>query len=224
MRETTDWYQTLVKELKQDRDVVARWAEEERGRIARLIVHVELGLSLLLEVAPTQPATEVRHLISGYPFPAIRNRRLTCKIARFYLLEYKGSDWESHLDEYIKDIPDDLKAFDLAEAEQIPTSRQHRYYRHRVYSHVLRTSPAVKQREVKLARQGRWLAQIEGKEEPVVITLPQGILNLPRSPIVPFVRTRSDSNPAYTFTLKSLLLSAKEMDRRLARYNIYLNY
>lgn len=225
MRDTTSWYQTLVDQLKQDRDVVQRWAEKERGRIAKLIVHVELGLFLLLEVAPTQPATEVRHLISGYRFPAIGNKWLTCKIARFYLLEYKGSNWEDSLDEYIKDIPDDLKAFDLADAEQIPTSREHLYYRHRVYRHVLQTSPAVKQHQVKLARQeGRWLAEIEGKEEPVAITLPQAVLNLPRSPIVPFVRTRSKSNPPYTFTLKSLLLSAKEMDRRLARSNIYLNY
>ncbi len=142
MRDTTDWYQNLVKELKQNPDVVARWAEEERGRIARLIVHVELGLSLLLEVAPTQPATEVRHLISGYRFPAIGNKRLTCKIARFYLLEYKGSNWEYSLDEYIREIPDVLKAFDLAAAEQIPTSRQHCYYRHRAYN-VLHRSPAV---------------------------------------------------------------------------------
>ncbi len=225
MRDTTDWYQNLVKELKQNPDVVARWAEEERGRIARLIVHVELGLSLLLEVAPTQPATEVRHLISGYRFPAIGNKWLTCKIARFYLLEYKGSDWEYHLDEYIKDIPDVLKAFDLADAEQIPTSRQHSYYRHRVYRYVLQTSPAVKQHKVKLARQeGRWLAEIKKGEDPVVINLPQSVLNLPRSPIVRFVRTRSESNPAYTFSLKSLLLSAKEMDCRLARSNIYLNY
>lgn len=147
MRDTTDWCQNLVKQLKQDPDVVQRWAEEERGRIARLIVHVELGLSLLLQVAPTQPATEVRHLISGYRFPAIGNRWLTCKIARFYLLEYKGSDWESYLNEYIKDIPDDLKAFDLAEAEQIPAFKQYAYdYRYRAYSHVLRASPAVKQR------------------------------------------------------------------------------
>ena len=54
MRDTTSWHQTLVDQLKQDPDVVQRWAEAERGRIARLIVHVELGLFLLLQVALEQ--------------------------------------------------------------------------------------------------------------------------------------------------------------------------
>lgn len=45
-RNTTDWYQTLVKAIKQNPTIVARWEKEERGRIAKLIVHVELGLSL----------------------------------------------------------------------------------------------------------------------------------------------------------------------------------
>jgi hypothetical protein len=224
-RNTTDWYQTLVEGLKRYPIVVERWAtEKERGQIARLIVHVELGLALLLRVTPTEPATEVRHLLSGYPFPAIGNHWLSCKIARFYLLEYKGSNWEYSLDEYIREIPSAVKAFDLADATHIPTRSQVNYFRHQQYSSVLNTPPEVKQREVRMAGGGRWCADIEGREEPVVINLPQSVSNLPHRPIIPFVRTRTNSNPGYTFSFRSLLLSAKEMDRRLARSRINWKY
>jgi hypothetical protein len=223
-RNTTDWYQTLVEALKKDSTVVARWEKEERGRIAKLIVHVELGLALLLRVASTEPATEVRHLLSGYPFPAIGNHWLSCKIARFYLLEYKGSNWEYSLDEYIREIPSAVKAFDLADATHIPARSQVNYSRHQHYSFVLNTPPRVKQREIRIAGGGRWYADIEGREEPVIINLPQSVSSLPHRPIIPFVRTRTNSNPGYTFSFRSLLLSAKEMDRRLARFGINLKY
>lgn len=223
-RNTTDWYQTLVEALKKNPLVAVRWAGKERDRIAKLIVHVELGLSLLLRVTPTQPATEVRHLLSGYPLPAIGNHWLSCKIARFYLLEYKGSNWEYSLDEYIREIPSAVKAFDLADPTHIPIRSQVNYSRHQHYSFVLNTPPRVKQREVRMAGGGRWLADIEGREEPVVINLPQSVSNLPHRPIIPFVRTRTNSNPGYTFSFKSLLLSAREMDRRLARSGINVKY
>lgn len=110
-RDTNSWYKTIVDYLKEHPVVAARGAVKERGRIARLIVHVELGLSLLLRVAPTESATEVRHLLSGYRFPAIRNHWLTCRIARPYLLEYKGSNWEYSLDEYIRENSPTSKSF-----------------------------------------------------------------------------------------------------------------
>lgn len=223
-RDTNSWYKTIVDYLKEHPVVAARGAVKERGRIARLIVHVELGLSLLLRVAPTESATEVRHLLSGYRFPAIRNHWLTCRIARHYLLEYKGSNWEYSLDEYIREIPPLLKAFDLADATHIPIPSQINHSRHQHYSAVLNTPPRVKQKQVKLARSGRWLAEIKKGQEPIVINLPQNILSLPQQPTVRFVGTRTESNPSYTFSWKSLLLSAKEMDRRLRRFGIDLKY
>lgn len=224
MRDTTTWYKPLVKDLQKHPVLVERWVKEERGRIAKLIAHVELGLSLLVKVARTAPATEVRHLISGYPFPAIENQWLACRIARFYLLEYKGSAWEYSLNEYIRVIPPSLKAFDLTDADRIPLRGQVNYSRHQIYSTVLHTSPAVEQRKVKPAGEGRWLAQVEGREEPVVINLPPSVSTLPHSPIIPFVQTRASFNPAYTFCFKAFLLSAKEMDRRLARVGIDMKY
>lgn len=137
------------------------------------------------------------------------------------MLEYKGSNWEYNLDEYIKEIPPLLKAFDLADATHIPIPSEISHSRHQLYSAVLNTLPRVKQKLVKLARNGgRWLAEIKKGQEPVVINLPQNILSLPQNPIVPFVGTRTKSNPSYTFSWRSLLLSAKEMDRRIRRFGI----
>lgn len=93
---------------------------------------------------------------------------------------------------------------------------------HQHYSFVLNTPPRVKQREVRIARRGRWLANIRGREEPVVINLPQLVFTFPQHPIIPFIKTRTNSNPGYTFPFKSLLLSAREMDRRLAQVGINL--
>ncbi|GET42209.1 hypothetical protein MiSe_70230 [Microseira wollei NIES-4236] len=115
MRDTSRWGQQLRKALRESNDLKDYVAEslpdvdgkvrkQEVKRLAQLIAEVELGLTLLKEIAPEEPAISVSAILSGYRFPVAvlsdDNWQLVQK-ARFYLLRRKGNQWERSLSEYI---------------------------------------------------------------------------------------------------------------------------
>lgn len=80
MRDTTSWRKKLCKGLRNSDDLKEYVAsslpnadttaqEREVKRLAELIADVELGMTLLREVALEEPAASVEALLKGYRFP-----------------------------------------------------------------------------------------------------------------------------------------------------------
>ncbi len=84
-RNTSSWCQNLRETLRESEDLQAyvsnslRYADEQTRnkavkRLARLITNVELGLTLLKEVAPQDPAISVAALLKGYQYCSVKER------------------------------------------------------------------------------------------------------------------------------------------------------
>lgn len=80
MREIVSWRKKLCKKLRNSDELKqyvasslvnanAKVHQREIKRLAQLIADVELGVTLLQEVAPEEPATSVEALLKGYRFP-----------------------------------------------------------------------------------------------------------------------------------------------------------
>ena len=134
MRNTSIWSQDLRKALGESQELQeyvieifphenSQFRNKEIRRLAQLIVNIELGLTLLREIAPSEPAIAVSALLSGYrfPVPCLQNNQNWRKvqIARFYLIRLKGQLWEQSLDEYIR-LPEGLKIFEISNINEVP--------------------------------------------------------------------------------------------------------
>ncbi|MCU0533411.1 MAG: hypothetical protein MUD14_05895 [Hydrococcus sp. Prado102] len=206
-------------------DVDAKVRDKERGRLAQLIAEVELGLTLLKEIAPEDPASSVSALLLGYRFPVayLQNEepwQLVQK-ARFYLIRRKGIQWERSLQTYIN-IPEIVRIFSLTSPDDVPQLIPSSTYPRRahLYRQTLSKTPPHQKRKVELATEGYWYAKISHKGNSPVeipIQIPKAVANLAPSPQVSFHRTRESDNPPHTVKLSELLLSAQEMDDKLAK-------
>lgn len=235
MRDTTSWRKQLCKALRNSDDLKeyvvyglpnadAKAQFREIMRLAQLIADVELGLTLLQEVAPEEPATSIEALLKGYRFPVEQlqcedNWQLVQK-GRFYLIRRKGRQWLRSLSEYIN-LPEILRIYSLTEVDQVPQLIPSSTYptRLQLYRQTLLTTPPHKKREVKLATEGRWYAKIsQNGHSPVEIPIhiPQAVANIAPNSLVSFHRTRAADNPQHTVTFDKLLLAAQQMDRQLA--------
>ena len=232
MRDTSTWSEKLRKALRESSEL-QEYVEflfpnddsiqkKELRRLARLIANVELGLTLLRNIAPSEPAIAVKALLSGYrfPVPCLQNENnwRKVKIARFYLIRLKGELWERSLDEYIQ-LPEELKIFELE--NNIPkksNSSTEPYRIKNLYEPTLTKTPLHTIRKVKLASVGLWYAKIsvEGNShQEVPIYIPQAVADLDLSNTVAFTKTRQATNPAYSVSRDTLLAEAREMDRKL---------
>jgi hypothetical protein len=198
MRNTSIWSKDIRKALRESEEL-QEYVEQfllnedstvrkgEIKRLARLIVNVELGLTLLKDIAPSEPAIAVSALLSGYrfPVPSLQNddnwRKV--RIARFYLSYLKGQAWERSLDEYIR-LPKELKIFELASVNEIPESDYTTIFPNRLnslYSPALTQSLPHSLQKVKQATVGLWYAKISVKgnsPEEVPIYIPQAVADL----------------------------------------------
>ncbi|MBE9228345.1 hypothetical protein IQ264_23275 [Phormidium sp. LEGE 05292] len=235
MRDTSRWSQKLRKALRESNDLKDYIAEnlpdvdtqvrkQEAKRLTRLIAEVELGLTLLNKIASKEPAISVSALLSGYRFPVAvlsdDNWQLVQK-ARFYLLRRKGNQWERSLWEYIK-IPETIRIFSLTDINDIPLLIPTSIYptRFRLYETTLATTPTHEKRKIKLASAGYWYAKISHKGHTPVevpINIPEVVANLNLSSNVRFHQTRQKDNLWQTVTKEELLISAQEMDSKLAQ-------
>ncbi|MBR8834071.1 MAG: hypothetical protein DSM106950_08520 [Stigonema ocellatum SAG 48.90 = DSM 106950] len=211
-----------VEENLQDADQSAQ--QREIARLALLIAEVELGLALLTEIAPEEPATSVSALLLGYRFPvkALENEKnwQLAQLARFYLVRCKGRQWERSLSEYIK-LPEIIRIFSLTDTSNVPKLIPSSTYPQRLqlYRQTLSTTPQHKKRKVKLASSGYWYAKVSHKGHTPVevpINIPEAVANLAPSPQISFRRTRTSANPYQTVTLEQLLQDAQKMDTKLA--------
>ncbi|MUG97168.1 hypothetical protein F7734_34495 [Scytonema sp. UIC 10036] len=235
MRNISQWSKPLREALRKSQDLKA-YVEEilpdadahiqqrEIARLAQLIAEVELGLTLLMEVAPEEKATSVSALLLGYRFPVkafeSKENWLLAQKARFYLVRRKGGQWERSLSEYIK-LPQIIKIFRLADTSSAPQLTPSSTYPHRLelYRQTLSKTPSHKKRKVQLATSGYWYAKISDRAYSPVevpINIPEAVANLAPSPQISFHRTRKAINPSCTVTLEKLWEDALEMDKKLA--------
>ncbi len=231
MRDISKWGKELRTALRNSDElkeyvvtIFPDTASREIKRLARLIAEVELGLTLLSEVAPSDPATSVSALLLGYRFPvdcllSEENWQRVQK-ARFYLMRRKGRQWERALYEYIN-LPETVKIFELTDPNNVPKQIPSSIYPRRwtLYCQTLLITPPHRQHKVKLATAGTWYAKISHKgNSPVEIpvSIPQSVAKLAQVPLFSLKRTRQRENPPQTVTLDNLLQTAQEMDDRLA--------
>jgi hypothetical protein len=194
------------------------------SHLARNIVEVELGLTLLQEIAPDDPAISVTALLSGYRFPSsLLNNDSNWQLvqtARFYLIRRKGKQWERSLREYLK-LPQPLKIYELTSEKDIPKWRGIRRDRLQHYRQTLSTPPPHKKPKVKLAEAGSWYAKVPKKgHSPIEIPIhiPKTVANIARSPQSTLLRTRtSPENLPQTVRYEELLQAAREMDEKLVK-------
>ncbi|WP_375513847.1 hypothetical protein [uncultured Nostoc sp.] len=134
MRDIVSWRKDLCKKLRNSDELKeyvasslvnanAKVHQREIKRLAQLIADVELGLTLLQEIAPEEPATSVEALLKGYRFPveqlqSDRNWQLI-QNARFYLIQRKGRQWLRVLQEYIN-LPEIIRIYSLENARNVP--------------------------------------------------------------------------------------------------------
>lgn len=231
MRETSNWCEDLCESLKND-PILKRYVEDDRrevSRLAKLIAYVELGLTLLHTIAPEEPATTVRDLLSGNRFPAITSDEawLMLRKARFYLLPYKGKGWLGFLEQYIE-LPNDLKVYRLNAPSDHPSPSGAYHQRLQLYQQTIRQTPLHQTREVRIATAGRWLAKVVAEEHTpieVPINIPQQVIDtIPQVPQVNFVHTRAANNPPQTINFDDLLVSAQNMDDELRPQGIMPKY
>jgi hypothetical protein len=245
MRDTTSWRKKLCKALCNSDDLKnyvasslpianAPVQEQEVARLAQLIAEVELGLTLLQEVAPAEPATSVEALLKGYRFPVeqLQNDdywRLVQK-ARFYLIRRKGRQWLRVVQEYIN-LPEIIRIYSLEQVSDVPQLIPSSTYPNRlqeVYRPTTTTTPQHKTRRVNLATEGRWYAKISQKGNSPVeipIEIPLAVANIERSRQVSLVRTRTTAqNPQFTVSREQLLLAAQEMDNKLSPFGVQAYY
>ena len=234
MRDVSRWGKELRKALRNSNDLKDYVANKmpdtdssvqnrEIVRLSQLISEVELGLTLLKEIAPEDPATSASALLLGYRFPveALQDdsKWLLIQTARFYLVRRKGNQWETSLSEYIK-LPEIIRIFSLVDINDIPLSIPSSTYprRQELYRQTLLTIPLHKKQKIQLANSGYWYAKISHKGHSpteVPINIPEVVANLATSPQVSFHRTRQKDNSSKTVTKEELLLSAQEMDENL---------
>ena len=234
MRDTSTWSEKLRKALRESSELQEyveflypddnSIQQKELRRLARLIANIELGLTLLRNIAPSEPAIAFKALLSGYrfPVPCLQNEDnwRKVKIARFYLIRLKGELWERSLDEYIQ-LPEELRIFELEDVNDIPELGYTSIFPERLnslYRPTLEKTPPHTTKKVKLASTGLWYAKIsvEGNShQEVPIYIPQVVADLNLSNTVTFARTRQATNPAYTVSRDTLLEEAEEMDRKL---------
>src|SRR5213593_3628916 len=117
MRAIGTWKRTLVKRLVEETGASPR-------EINRLC-DVELGLSLLKEVAPGEPSSAVPAILSGYAaewrFASLWSeaRRQMVAVSRQLLQYYQGRRrWEEAVDEYLQ-LPARTRLFNVEESETI---------------------------------------------------------------------------------------------------------
>ncbi|MCD8490332.1 MAG: hypothetical protein LRZ84_27300 [Desertifilum sp.] len=235
MRDLAKWGKSLREALRKSEDLNAYVAsrlpdadekaiQREIIRLAQLIAEVELGLTLLREIAPEEPATSVSALLLGYRFPvaALSDDAPWSLIqkARFYLVRRKGNQWDRSLSEYIN-LPEILRIFSLTEPNQVPKLIPSSTYPRRLqlYQQTLLTTPPHKKRKTQLTTSGYWYAKISHKGNTPVevpINIPECVANLAPSPQISFHRTRTQNNSSFTVTLEKLLIASQEMDCKLA--------
>ena len=235
MRDISKWGKELRQALRNSEDLKAYVADrlpdenvsiqkQEITRITQLIAEVELGLTLLQEIAPEEPATSVSALLLGYRFPVAALSRdekwLIVQKARFYLVRRKGNQWETSLSEYIN-LPEIIRIFSFTDISHVPQIIPSSTYPRRLqlYRQTLSTTPQHKKVKVKLATLGYWYAKISHQGNTPVevpINIPKAVANLAPAPQVSLHRTRTFDNPPHSVTLEELLSSAQEMDELLS--------
>ncbi|MFP4411164.1 pPIWI_RE_Z domain-containing protein [Coleofasciculus sp.] len=235
MRDISSWGKKLREALRNSDDLkeyvqsgmpdaTPQVQQREVTRLAQLIAEVELGLTLLNEVAPEEPAISVSALLLGYRFPVeplqSDENWLLIQKARFYLIRRKGRQWERSLLGYIK-LPETVRIFSLSDPNHVPQLIPSSIYprRWQLYRKTLSITPKHKKREVKLATEGYWYAKISEKGHSAVeipIFIPEAVAILAPYPQVSFHRTRTAKNPPKTITLEALQQAAQEMDEKLA--------
>ncbi|TVP63449.1 MAG: hypothetical protein EA343_08030 [Nodularia sp. (in: Bacteria)] len=236
MRDSSQWSKPLREALRKTLDLKAyleqslpdadaNIQQREIARLAQLIAEVELGLTLLMQVAPEERATSVSALLLGYRFPvkALESEEnwLLVQKARFYLVRRKGRQWERTLAEYIK-LPEILRIFSLTDTNDIPQLIPSSTYPQRLqlYRQTLSKTPPHKKRKVKLATFGYWYAKVSDQGHTTVdvpINIPEAVANLSPSPQISFHSTRTAVNPSRLVTFEKLLQDAQEMDEKLAQ-------
>lgn len=139
MRNINRWCQGICKALRESTALqehvtlnLSDTRDREIKRLARLIAEVELGLTLLTQVASGEPATSVSALLSGYRYAvrqleSDRSWRMI-QIARFYLVRIKGKQWVRSLEDYLK-LPQVIRIYSLETTNSvtrlIPSSTAH---------------------------------------------------------------------------------------------------
>ena len=236
MRDISQWGKSLREALRKSLDLKAYLQESlpdadvniqqrEVARLAQLIAEVELGLTLLMEVAPDERATSVSALLLGYRFPvkALESQEnwLLVQKARFYLVRRKGRQWERTLAEYIK-LPEIIRIFSLTDINDVPQLIPSSTYPQRLqlYRQTLSKTPPHKKRKIKLATSGYWYAKVSHKGHTTIdvpINIPEVVANVALSPQISFHSTRTAVNPSRLVTLEKLLQDAQEMDEKLAQ-------
>jgi pPIWI RE three-gene island domain Z len=201
-------------------------------QFAELITEVELGLTLLKELAPNDPATSVSALLLGYRFQVEclldEENWLKAQRARFYLIRRKGRQWERSLTEYIN-LPETIRTFALNDPKDVPQLIPSTIYprRQKLYLQTLSVAPPHKQQKVQLATAGTWYAKSSQKGNSPIeipISIPQSVASIAPLPTATFKGNRQAKNSSHTVTLEKLKQTAREMDDLLANSKYKQNY
>jgi len=239
VRKIHSWYRDIGKKLSEStvlQDYVAVISDslersQETKRLVRLIVNVELGLTLLAQVAPDEAALSVSALLSGYRYaiPQLENDEnwQTIRKARFYLIKFKGRYWEKALKDYIK-LPQVLRIYNFDTVKAVPRliPSSTAINRSQVYQRTLSRTPNHQTWQVNFATAGRWFCKISQKGSSAIeipIDIPAAVAAIATSSSYsPITRLRHKAcNPPVSLVFADLLQTAQEMTQKHPPGNWY---
>ncbi|MDF5728833.1 MAG: hypothetical protein PUP92_12605 [Rhizonema sp. PD38] len=238
MRDTSTWCQSICKNLRLSIELQEHVPlnlegsirNKELKRLARLIADVELGLTLVEQIAPGELATSVSAILSGYRYSVqqLEDDSIwrTVQIARFYLVRIKGRHWERAVEEYIK-LPQVIRIYSLNAVNSVPRliSSSKAISRTQVYQQTLTQTPKHKHWIVNLATVGRWFCKVSSLENSPVevpIDIPTAVAEISKtSSKVLLKRIRKNQNPPAIVTWDRLLQTAQEMEQKYHKGNWY---
>ncbi|GAA2031161.1 hypothetical protein GCM10009839_33790 [Catenulispora yoronensis] len=159
MRNRSGWHDKIVGELK------AVWPAELAGDFSPGdLCDVELGLHLLLELTPQQPAASGWTLLGGYPYAealgyiTTEQQRHQRDRARHYLWQLRRQQvWHTKVGLYLQ-VPQELRAFDLADVWDVPVRRHPSMAARRgtVYATLLASAPPFERKPLPIAGAGEY--------------------------------------------------------------------
>ena len=214
MRERSAWQKPLIAKLSK---VWPAGLDLDAGRLC----DIELGLSLIERVAPTEPAASLWALLTGYPHGPTNeaswspDQRRAIGVARHLMLHLKNRhDWLAALHEYVA-VPADLRGFDVPDdGHRAPTRRTVAVAPGRwdVYAAALAHAPRFQRDTLATAAGGTYLFQT--RTGPQSVTIPDD-LPLPPEPPAHDLAGCGQREP-FSVTRAELLATASWVDQEMS--------
>ena len=216
MRNPTNWRNDLVSQIKKEWAKPTQENSREYNRKLATLCNVEIGLYLLSQLAPNEPASALWVLLTGYNFPVpiaenwSEEQRQMLGNARHILSHIRSSyKWEQVLEKY-RNLDERVRGYDIDEKNSQWQKRPVSICanRERVYAQTLRHPIPHRQNTVEWASAGSYKF-VDEKNQVSSVKIPQELVFAPPERYSFAVK---EKQPEISVSLDELIETAQWMD------------